>query len=611
MRKIRRLVATVAILTLAALPAACGGRSVKIGPTGSKVTGKVVRGGTVTVAEVGQSPNFIFPYSPDTNSNGFNANLTLGLWPYLVYAGDRGKSTVNPQESLYSSLKYSHHDSVITIVLKPWKWSDGAPITSRDFTFTYNLLKANYRNWFRYSPGLFPADVTRVVAPNVHTVVIDLTRSYNPTFYTDNVLSAIQLIPQHAWDKTSLTGKVGNYDDTTGGAKAVYGFLQKQGGDMSTFATSPLWKVVDGPWKLGTFNSSGYYSWVPNKNYSGPDKPILNKVAWTPFTSETAEMDALRSGTAVDVGNLPQSDIRQVGALEGDGYSVASLPLAGVAEIVPNLYNAAVGPMLRQLYIRQALEYLIDRPQIKSKVFGGYADPGNGPVPLLYGPSRVSPLESAGGPYPYSPARAIALLKAHGWKVVPHGVSACERPGAGGSDCGAGIAAGERLEFTLLFPSGETTFDQQNAAIQATEAAAGVRINLKTEPFNTLVATAGICTASSHPAATCGWQLQDYGYDPYNLDPSGNGMFDTGGFSNFSGYSDAKEDRLVEATEYGSSTAAFYAYENYTARQLPVLWLPNTSALFVFRKNLAGITPWNPFSASTDPEVWHYTKPGS
>ena len=91
-------------------------------------------------------------------------------------------------------------------------------------------------------------------------------------------------MPQHAWDKTSLAGKVGNYDETTEGAKAVYGFLQKQGGDMSTFGTSPLWKVVDGPWKLGTFESSGYYSWVPNKNYSGPDKPILDKVAWTPFT---------------------------------------------------------------------------------------------------------------------------------------------------------------------------------------------------------------------------------------------------------------------------------------------------------------------------------------
>jgi peptide/nickel transport system substrate-binding protein len=611
MRRIRGLAVAAAVLALAVLLAACGGSSATIGSTGLKATGKMVRGGTATVAEVAASPDFIFPYPPATNSNGFNFNFTMGLWPFLVFPGDGGKSIVNRQESLFSSLTYSHHNSVVTIVLKSWNWSDGVPITSRDFTFTYNLLKANYLNWVNYSAGLFPVDVTRVRAPNAHTVVIDLTRSYNPAFYTDNVLSQIRLIPQHAWDKTSLAGQVGNYDETTAGAKAAFAFLQKQGGDMSTFDTNPLWKVVDGPWKLGTFTSNGYYTWVPNKNYSGPDKPILDKAVWTPFTSDTAEMDTLRSGTSLDLALLPQNDVPQVGALQAEGYTVAQLPTAGVSEIVPNLYNAAVGPILRQLYIRQVLEYLIDRPQLVSKVYAGYADPGNGPVPNLYGQQWVSPLERAGGPYPYSPARAIALLKAHGWKVVPHGVSACERPGTGGSDCGAGITAGERLEFTLVLPSGDTSLEQQNAAIQSTEAAAGVKINLRTESFSTIVATAGICTASSHPAATCGWQLQDYGYDPYRLDPSGAGTFSTGGFNNFGGYSNAEEDRLIDATEYGSSRAQFYAYEDYTARQLPVLWLPNRSGLFVYRKNLAGITPWNPFSATFNPEVWYYTKPRS
>jgi peptide/nickel transport system substrate-binding protein len=611
MRKIRRLAATAAIVTLAGVLAACGGTNAKVGSTGSKVTGKMVRGGTATVAEVGASPNFVFPYAPATNSDGYNVNLTMGLWPFIVYAGDGGKSIVNPQESLFSSLTYSHNNSVITIVLKPWKWSDGVPITSRDFTFTYNLLKANYENWIDYTTGLFPVDVSSVQATNTHTVVIHLTRSYNPTFYTDDVLSQIALIPQHAWDKTSVTGKVGNYDETTAGAKAVYAFLQKQGGDMSTFATNPLWKVVDGPWTLSAFNSDGYYAWVPNKNYSGPDKPVLDKVIWTPFTTDTAEMDSLRSGTSLSLAQLPQNDVHQIGALEAEGYTVANLPTPGVAEIVPNFYNAATGPLARQLYVRQALEDLIDRPQLVSKVFAGYGDPGNGPVPVTYGQQWDSPLEKAGGPYPYDPAKAIALLKAHGWKVVPNGVDVCQRAGTGASDCGAGITAGEQLEFTLLFTSGETFFDQQNAAVQSTEAAGGIKINLRSEPFNTIDATTGICTASSHPASTCGWQLQDYGYNPYTLDPSGAGMFNTGGFGNYSGYSNPEENKLIDATEYGSSQAAFYAYENYTAQQLPLLWLPNASGLFVYRKNLAGVTPWNPFSGTLNPEDWYYTKPSS
>jgi peptide/nickel transport system substrate-binding protein len=611
MRKTPRLAAAAAILALATLVAACSGASTsKIG-AGSTVSGKPLPGGTVTVAEVAASPNFIFPYAPSTNSDGYNVNLTLGLWPSLVYAGDAGKSIVNPQESQYSSLTYSHNNSVITIVLKPWKWSDGVPITSRDFTFAYNLLKVNYANWIGYTQGLFPTDVTKVLTPNEHTVVLDLNRSYNPAFYTDDVLSEITLIPQHAWDKTSVTGKVGNYDETTAGAKAVYAFLQKQGGLMSTFATNPLWKIVDGPWQLGAFNSNGYYSWVPNKNYSGPDKPILDKVIWTPFTTDTSEMNTLRSGTTIDLGALPLNDVNQVGALEAEGYVVGNLPTAGVAEIVPNFYNPVNGPMLRNLYIRQVLEYLIDRPQIVKKVYAGYADPGNGPVPLLYGPQWVSPQDKAGGPYSFSPSSAIALLKAHGWKVVPNGTDTCAHAGTGASDCGPGIAAGQPLQFSLLYSSGIASFDQQNAAIQSSEAAAGVKIVLKPEPFNTIVATTGYCNAQTHPVSTCSWQLQDYGYNPYTLDPNGAGLFNTDGYGNYGGYSSAEENSLINATEYGSSSSAFYAYENYTAEQLPFLWLPNSSGLFVYRKNLAGITPWNPFSGTLNPEVWYYTKPGS
>ena len=611
MRKTCRLAAAAAMLALAMVLGACATTASKIGSSTSKVTGKPTRGGTVTVAEVGASPNFIFPYPPSTNSDGYNVNLTMGLWPYLVYAGDGAKSIVNPQESLYQSLTYSDHDSVITMVLKPWKWSDGVPITSRDFTFVYNLLKWNYQNWIGYTQGLFPVDVKKVLTPNAHTVVLDLTRSYNPTFYTDDVLSLIALMPQHAWDKTSLTGKVGNYDETKAGAKAVYAFLQKQGTIMGTFATNPLWKVVDGPWKLATFNSNGYYAWVPNKSYSGPDKPYLSKVIWTPFTTDTAEMNTLRSGTSIDLGTLPLNDVSQTGDLEAEGYVVGVLPVAGVAEIVPNLWNPVNGPMLRNLYVRQVLEYLIDRTQIVKKVYAGYADPGNGPISTLYGQQWDSPMEKAGGPYSYSPSKAIALLKAHGWKVVPNGVDTCQHPGTGASQCGPGITAGEPLQFQLMYTSGIASFDQQNAAIQSSEAAAGVKIILKPEPFNTIVSTTGYCNQQTHPTSTCSWQLQDYGYNPYTLDPSGAGMFNTDGYGNYGGYSNAKENQLIDATEYGSSSAAFYAYEDYTAEQLPYLWLPNASNIFVFKKNLAGITPWNPFSGTLNPEVWYYVKPGS
>jgi len=606
MRMRRPAAALAAALTLTLAAAACsssGGKGNGSGPA----SGTPQRGGTVTQAWIGATPNFIFPYAPATNTDGYNTNLSQPMWPPLAFAGDGAQSAVNPQESLYSSLTFSNGNKTVTMVLKDWKWSDDAPITSRDFTFVYNLLKANYQNWINYIPGTFPSDVTSVSTPDTHTAVMTLNQPTSPEFFA-SVLNNVQLMPQHAWDKESVGGPIGNYDQTAGGAKAVYDFLQKEGSQISTFTTNPLWKVVDGPWKLSDFNSDGsLYGYVPNKNYSGSAKPYLAKVENQSFTTDTSELDALRSGGSVQVAPLPLNDVAQAGQLRAQGYSTVPLPVPGVAGMEPNFYNAQVGAVFRQLYIRQAMEDLINRQQIVQKVYNGYADPGNGPVPVLAFPNWTSPLEKSGGPYPYSPSSAISLLKAHGWKVVPGGVSTCQSPGAGPSQCGAGIAAGQQLQFQLAYSSGRATTDEQNAAIQSSEEQAGIKLNLKPTPFNTLAGTTGVCTAKSH-SQNCGWQIVEFGYNPYLLYPADTGNFATGGPSNLGGYSDPQADSLINATLQGSSTQTFFSYEDYVARQLPWLWLPLRENLVVYKSSLGGFAPTNPFSEDLDFEVWHFNK---
>jgi peptide/nickel transport system substrate-binding protein len=600
MRMIHR-VAMAAALALTLAAAACSSTS---NGSGGSASGQPQQGGTVTVAWTNATPNFIFPFPPATNTDGYNANLTNPIWPTLSIDGNGAQSAVNSRESLYSSLTFSNGNKTATMVLKSWKWSDGAPITSRDFTFVYNLLKTNYQNWNGYIPGTFPVDVTSVSATDAHTVVLNLSQPTSPDFFADNVLNNVPLIPQHAWDKESAAGAVGDYDQTPAGAKAVYGFLQKEGSQISTFTTNPLWKVVDGPWTLSTFNGDGtLYGYVPNKHYSGPDKPRLAKVLNQSFTTSAALVDALRSGSAVQVAPLPLDDVNQLGQLKAEGYSSATRAIPGVAGMQPNFYNAQVGAVFRQLYIRQAMEELIDRPQLVSKIYHGYADPGDGPVPVLSFPSWVSPVEKGGGPYPYNPDAAINLLRSHGWNVVPQGVSTCQNPAL----CGPGIAAGQRLEFQLAYSAGTSTTDEENAAIQSSEELAGIKLDLKPEPFNTLVGTTGNYTAKSH-AQNCGWQIVEFGYSPYPLYPADNGNFVTGGVSNSGGYSDPKTDSLINATLTGSSRQAFFEYEDYVAKQLPWLWLPLREGLEIYKSNLRGFTPLNPFSGGLNPEDWYYTK---
>ena len=54
---------------------------------------------------------------------------------------------------------YSDHDRVVTIRLKPARWSDGEAVSARDVIFWINLLKANKADWASYVPGGFPDNV--------------------------------------------------------------------------------------------------------------------------------------------------------------------------------------------------------------------------------------------------------------------------------------------------------------------------------------------------------------------------------------------------------------------------------------------------------------------
>ena len=106
-------------------------------------------------------------------------------------------------------------------------------------------------------------------------------------------------------DRTSATGPIKRYDGTTSGALAVYKYDSGQGAKISTYTTNPLWKVVDGPWRLfRTSRRTARSRSFPTRRCSGPIKPHISKFVELPFTSDEAELNALRSG-AVDVGYLP------------------------------------------------------------------------------------------------------------------------------------------------------------------------------------------------------------------------------------------------------------------------------------------------------------------
>jgi peptide/nickel transport system substrate-binding protein len=601
-RSVRRAGGAIAgMLASAALIAACGG-SAHVSLASSSQT-------SATYALPPNSPPFyIMPLTPLNAYNGNNsAEFQWLMYRPLYWFGNHGTPALNPSLSLAAAPTYVNSGRTAVIRLKNYMWSDGKPVTSRDVIFFINLLRVAKDNWADYVPGAFPDNVTAAVARGPRTVAITFNRPYNPNWLLYNELSQITPMPQQAWDKTSPTGKVGNYDMTPAGAKRVYEFLLHEGSQLATYTTNPLWKIVDGPWKLESFNSSDAVTFVPNEQYSGPTKPSLKTLKLVPFTSDTAEFNVLRGNGNIDYGYVPPEDFAQLPQLRSEGFRIVAAPTWSINFIVPNYNNPTIGPLVKQLYIRQAMELLVDQGDWVKTILHGFGNETTGPVPLEPPSPFVSALERQ-NPYPFDPKRAEQLLRQHGWHLVPNGVSTCERPGSGAGECGAGIGAGAKLQFNLQYANGIASLNTAMQAVQSNFSEAGIKLNLEPEPLQTVNANEVRCTPAQ---AKCAWQLVEGNYLGWTYEPdfypSGGQIFAQGGGSNSGGYYNPTAQRLIEATHLSRSPTALTDYENYMAVQLPGIWLPVVDNIVAVRSNLLGTQPTDPFG-SLYAEDWHWAK---
>lgn len=559
-------------------------------------------------------PNWIWPFTPLANFSVVNAaNFQWLMYRPLYWFGDdSGGPSINPDLSLARLPTFSNGGRTVTITLKPYAWSNGEKVTAADVLFWINMEKAEKANYAGYVPGQFPDNVRAAAAPNDTTVVLTLDRAYGQQWFTYNQLGQITPMPM-AWDVTGPNAK-GSCSTSIAGCAAVYEYLLKQTKDLPTYATNPLWQVVDGPWKLASFNADGHVSFVPNGAYSGAQKATLAKFVMAPYTTDSAEFNVLRSGRTLDVGYLPTQDLTQAKPADSGPASAGPNPLASKYTLAPlflyginyfpiNYGNPTVGPIFKQLYFRQALQSVVDQTSIIKTAAKGYGVPTTGPVPTYPDSPLVSELEKR-NPYPFDLAAARNYLSSNGWTVVPGGTSTCARPGTGAGECGAGIGAGQKLAFDIQYASGMQTVGTAMQSLKSNAAQIGISLTLSTAPFNTVIAAAAQCSG-----AKCTWQMENWGggwvFAP-DYYPSGESIFGTGAGSNSGSFSDKAIDTLITATNTQSGTEVMHTYQDALAKALPVIWQPNyTYELVEIANGLHGVTPQNPFAGIT-PEAWHY-----
>ena len=628
--RLARVAVAGAAALLAVGIAACSSSSSPSSNTSSSSTpsstAAAVAGGNATVAlPAGVTLNWIWPFIPLTSANEYN---TEGFEEYmyrpLYEFGNNGNSvSVNYPLSLANQPVYTDGGKTVTISMKGWKWSNGETVNADDVVFWLNMMEAEKANYYGYTPGLLPDNLASYSATGPDTVVLHLKSAVSSIWFTYNQLAEITPMPE-AWDVSSASAAAGSGGCTTDSAKdkwakcdAVFNFLTTQAKNVKTYATNPVWAVVDGPWKLSSFSTASagpVTSFVPNPDYSGAPKAKLASFTYYAYTDDTTEYTALKTGQ-IDVGYIPSADLPpnsgssvlpSVNPL-GSGYNLQPAYQYGIFYMVINFNNPTIGPAFKQLYVRQALQDVVDQPGIDKAVYRGYAYPTSGGVPTQPKSQWVPSVQNENdgqGPYAFSVSTAKSLLTSHGWKEVG-GVMTCESAGTASNECGAGVTAGTKLSLTMDYATGVQAFQEEVAVYKSDATQAGIAINLVPQSFNTIIGETTPCS----PGPKCTWDILNFGGWNFNgpgFEPTGEPLFETGASSNPGSYTDSNEDKLINETHTSSSISVFDQYATYTAQQLPFIWLPNAYAVQAVSSKLANVQ-FNPLFTWL-PEYWNFTK---
>jgi peptide/nickel transport system substrate-binding protein len=585
----------------------------------TSATGTKVPGGTVTYAlPPSVTLNYVFPFTSIANISVYNANQWMWLMyrPLYMFGGNNLSTAVNYPASPAEAPAYSDGGKTVTVTMKGWKWSDGETVNAKSLIFWLNMMKGEKANYYGYAPGRAPDNIVSYSATGPNTVVMHLDKAYSSLWFTYNQLAEFTPMPL-AWDVTKTGAAPGSGGCTTDSAKdkwakcvAVYNFLAAQAKAAAGYATSPIWGVVDGPWKLSSYNTDGNVTMVPNPQYSGSPKPSISAFKYVPYTDDSTEYTAVKTGQ-VDVGYIPPQDLPQKPLNQvlptnnplGTAYNLQPFYSFGIFYFQPNFNNAKTGPIFRQLYVRQALQELMDQNGDDQAIWRGYGYPDSGPIPTKP-PSQWVPdnqLQNGGqGPYPFSIANAKALLTSHGWQQVG-GVMTCEDP----AKCGTGISKGQQLAFTVFYATGQASATAEVQNYKSDAAQAGVKVNIVGQTFNTIIGESAPC----QPGPKCTWDVLwggGWAYHGPGFEPTGESLFFTGSGSNSGSYSDPRMDQLINATHTSSSLEVFKQYATYAAEQLPFIWAPNNYAVQAVTSKLQNVA-FNPLYTLM-PEYWYYTK---
>ena len=531
-------------VVLIGLAALTGCSQVATGPGAS-------RGARVLRVEIGELPKNLNPLYTNTTFENFLAGLVFNQ---LITIDDHGNEVPDLAIAV-PTLKnggISADGKTITYHLRnAVKWHDGAPFTSRDVRFSWQAVM-NPRNNVISRRGY--DEVATVATPDDRTVIFHLKEPFAP--FVDTVFSdsdePYYIVPAHLLAK---------YPDL----------------NNVPFNADP---IGTGPFRFERWTRGDHASYVANDAYF-KGRPKLRAINVRFVIDDATQQSDLRSGEADLLIQITPNAVRDLRGQPGIATQLIAAPY--YTALAMNLAHAP----LNNVRIRRAIAASIDRAALIAHDTYSLAQPATEDLSTWYRWAYAPNVAR----HDYNPARAAALFDAAGAKRGPDGIRTVN---------------GKRLEFSLVYETGNQTYAQLGVELQSQLHAAGIDVSIKRFEVAQLYAApaaGGILTGGKYDLAISPWIA---GADPddsqqwlcssrpprgYNIEMFCNAQMD------------AAEERALRQADRPARTAAYHRTQEILADQVPALFLFYTPRLYASRSSLRGFSP-NGIEESWNAQDW-------
>lgn len=500
------------------------------------------------VYSMNTAPEGIF--NPLISNINIDKYVTSVVYASLMTVNDKGEQ----EPYLATESKVSDDMKKITYTLNDKAvWHDGEKVTANDVAYTFKCMAdPNYTGGYygdiqavkgaeAYHNGE-AEDIEGIKVIDDKTIEIEFEKVYAPGVTN---LGNVEIIPEHIWSKVDP------------------GEWTKQ----TELLNNP---VGCGPYKLTEYKTGSHVKFEAATDFFGGEVKTPNLV-FKAINADTTQAEF--KGGNIDIANVESLRQADIDALTSEGLKTVSYDNYMFTYMGFNLRKES----LKDVKVRQAIMYAIDRQSILDNIVEGRGTVVNAP---LLPSSWAYPEESELEQYKYNAEKAKSLLKEAGWE---------DKDGDGVVE----NANGEKLEFTIDCQNDHEVRQKTATAIQESLKAIGISVEIDTMEYSALMDKA---------VANHDFDLYMMG-NTLSLDPDPKPMWDSSAISNEPGvigynivaYNNPETDKLIEegnATLDQNERKSIYGeFAKILNRDVPEAYLFCQNVERVYNPNLEGYKP--------------------